>query len=223
MSRVEHIGAATLYLGDCRDIVPTLARDGAIVSDPPYGVPILTNTAMGKRGGAVKKDGRAWSPVIGNDAPFDPAFLLDFAEVLLWGANHFAHRLPSNGRWLIWDKRCGVVPQRTQADCELAWVKNYGAARMIRFLWDGICQDEKKGARFHPTEKPEGVMAWCLQFIKAQTIVDPFMGSGSTGVPVVKAGRQFIGCELDPAYFDTACKRIEDAQRQGQLFSEVAA
>lgn len=223
MSRVEVIGNATLYLGDAREIVPTLDRNCAIVSDPPYGVPILTNTAMGKRGGAVKKDGRAWSPVIGNDEPFDPSFLIEFAEVLLWGANHFAHRLESNGRWLIWDKRCGVVPQRTQADCELAWVKSYGAARMIRFLWDGICQDEKKGARYHPTEKPEGVMAWCLQFIKAKTIVDPFMGSGSTGVPAVKAGREFIGCELDPTYFDTACKRIEDAQRQGNLFTEAAA
>jgi site-specific DNA-methyltransferase (adenine-specific) len=216
------IGRATLFNADCRDVLPTLDRGNAIVSDPPYGVPILTNTAIGKRGGALKKNGRAWKPVIGNEAPFDPDSLLDFSEVLLWGANHFAHRLPHNGRWLIWDKRCGVIPQRTQADCELAWVKDYGAARMIRFLWDGICQDEKKGERFHPTEKPEGVMKWCLGFVKARMIVDPFMGSGSTGVAAVQQGRDFIGIELDPDYFATACRRLEQAQRQGDFFVEAA-
>ena len=224
MSEPVIIGRATMYCGDCRDILPSISRDAAICSDPPYGVPILTNTAMGKkRGGAVKKDGRAWKPVIGNDQEFDPSPLLDFSEVVLWGANHFAHRLPHNGRWLVWDKRCGIIPQRTQADCELAWSKDYGAARMIRFLWDGICQDEKKGARYHPTEKPEGVMAWTLGFIKSRTIVDPYMGSGSTGVPAVKEGRDFIGIEKDPDYFAVACKRIEDAQRQGDMFIQGAA
>lgn len=221
MSEPIIIGRATLYNADYRDVLPLFDRASAIVTDPPYGVPILTNTAMGKRG-AVKKDGRAWKPVIGNDEPFDPTPFLEFSEALLWGANHFAHRLPHNGRWLIWDKRCGVIPQRTQADCELAWVKDYGAARMIRFLWDGICQDEKKGERFHPTEKPEGVMKWCLGFVRGQTIVDPFMGSGSTGVAAVQQGRDFIGVELDPDYFETACHRLEQAQRQGDFFVEAA-
>jgi hypothetical protein len=217
------IGRATLYLGDCRGILPTLPRDSAIVSDPPYGVPILVNTGFGKRGGAVKKDGRDWGEFKGQNEPFDPTPWIDFAECVLWGANHFAHRLPHNGRWLVWDKRCGVIPQRTQADCEMAWAKDYGAARMIRFLWDGICQDEKKGERYHPTEKPEGVMSWTLGFIKSQTIIDPYMGSGSTGVVSVRAGRDFIGCEVDESYFATACKRIEDAQRQGDFFVEAAA
>jgi site-specific DNA-methyltransferase (adenine-specific) len=90
---------------------------------------------------------------------------------------------------------------------------------MLRFMWDGICQDEKKGARYHPTEKPEAVMRWCLGFTKGQTVLDPYMGSGSTGVACMQLGRKFVGVEIEPKYFDVACERIDNAQRQGRLIA----
>ena len=210
----------TLYLGDCREILPTLPKVDAVVTDPPYGVPVMLASNFGTQGTGRIKNGRDWGELIGNDVQFDPLPWLEFPEVLIWGANHFAHRLPANGRWLVWDKRCGIVPQRTQADCELAWCKGYAAARMIRFLWDGICQDEKDGPRKHPTEKPIAVMRWCLGFIKGKTILDPFMGSGTTGVAAVKLGRKFIGIEIEPKYFDIACRRISEALKQPDLFIE---
>lgn len=222
-SRVEHIGNATLYLCDCRDIQPTLETVGAVVTDPPYGVPVMLRSDLGARGPAQLKNGRDWGELRGNDLEFDPGIWLQYDECLIWGANHFSHRLPSNGRWLVWDKRCGVVPQRTQADCEFAWVRSYGAARMFRFLWDGVCQDEKKGPRLHPTEKPIRVMEWCFRFISSRIVIDPFMGSGTTGVAAIRLGRRFIGIEIEERWFDVARRRIEAEARQGQLpFDEVA-
>lgn len=75
----------------------------------------------------------------------------------------------------------------------------------------------------HPHTKPVSLMWQIIDLCPPGTIIDPFMGSGSTGVAAVKGGRDFIGCEIDPAYFDIACRRIEDAQRQGSLFTEAAA
>lgn len=219
--RKETIGLATLYLGDCRDVLPHLSGIDAVVSDPPYGIPsIITNSDIGMRGRSAC--GTDWGEFKGLSEPFDPAPWLDYPLTILWGANHFAHRLPHNGRWLVWDKRTGLsgatVPQRDQADCELAWVSTYGAARMIRFLWDGLCQDEKKGKRFHPTEKPEYVMDWTLSFAPdAKRVLDPYMGSGTTGVCCVRKGVEFVGVELDERYFETACRRVEAAQKQMAL------
>lgn len=213
------IGNATLYHADCLEVLPLLSGVDALVSDPPYGVPINTKFNLGTKGDRAA-DGKDFAPVHGNDAPFDPSPFLNFPTVILWGANHYAHRLPHNGRWLVWDKRCGVTPERTQADGEMAWVSEYGAARFFRHVWDGMIKDSEKGeARVHPTQKPVVLMKWCLQFApKAQVILDPFMGSGTTGVAVVEEGRRFIGVEYSREYFDQACKRIEAAQQQGRLF-----
>lgn len=226
--RKEVIGRATLYLGDCREILPTLGRRAAIVTDPPYGVPIMVKLRHGsgdkRRGSARKVYNNKFAEVAGNDAEFDPSHLLAFSQAIVWGANHFAHRLPHNGRWLVWDKRCGVIPERNQADCELAWCSTYGAARMFRHVWDGMVRDSEIGIRRqHPTQKPEALMSWCLRFVDEQTIIDPFLGSGTTGVAAVQAGRDFIGIESQPEYFAVACKRIEDAQRQADLFIGKAA
>lgn len=220
--RVEIAGGrAVLYLGDNRDIWPTLPRPDAIVTDPPYGVPVMLSSDLGARGPARIENGRDWGALVGNDAAFDPSPWVTAADlVLLWGANHFAHMLPHNGKWLVWDKRCGIVPQRSQADCEIAWVSDYSAARVLRFLWDGVCQDEKKGARYHPTEKPEGVMSWCLDQAKVAPgalVADPYMGSGTTGLACMRRGCRFVGIEIDEGYFGTACRRIEQAARQPDL------
>ena len=240
VSRIERIGGATLYLGDCREILPTLPRVDAVVTDPPYGQAYKVNTfyAGGKRENAVvQRNGKTlmvrpnvYESVIGDDVPFDPTFLLDLApEIIVWGAHKFANRLPP-GQWLVWDK----VPTgktRDQGDGEAAW-RNCpgGPMRIFRMLWDGLCVGvgarHKVTAgqkRHHPMQKPEAVMIWCVGFIRGQTVLDPFMGSGSTGVACAKLGRQFVGIEIHEPYFDIACRRIEQAQRQSDMFVPPAS
>jgi DNA modification methylase len=215
VSRVEVIWRATLYLGDCREILPTLGKVDAVVTDPPYGIgkdgQIRTT---GGNGGRKAHDFLGWDA----ERPSAEVFALMLAaagQSIIWGGNYFADMLPATGKWLVWDKGQRI----NQSDGELAWTSMGGALRIktmnrVELLLDGTD---------HPTQKPVKLMKWCLSLIEAQTILDPFMGSGSTGVAAVQMQRDFIGIEREPAYFDIACKRIEDAQRQGSLFSEVAA
>jgi site-specific DNA-methyltransferase (adenine-specific) len=214
--RKEVIGDCTLYLGDCRDVLPLLPRVDACVTDPPYG--ISYSPAAGGRGWS-KKSFVGTDLVIGDDAPFDPAPLLKFGTVIMWGANHYADKLPARDSWLIWDKRCpGLV--NDFADCEMAWLSVGGPARVFRHLWYGAFRaSEKHTQRVHPTQKPIEVMRWCLEQIpEASTILDPYMGSGTTGVACVRLGKRFIGIEIDQGHFETACKRIRDAYAQPDLF-----
>jgi site-specific DNA-methyltransferase (adenine-specific)/modification methylase len=211
--RVERIRDATLYLGDCREMLAGVTAD-ALVTDPPYGIALVKG-----RGGRGKHDRRNIAPVIGDDADFDPAPFLGFRDVLLWGASHFAQRLP-HGRWLVWDKLDGLQSFDSFSDIEIAWHNRRGAERLFRHLWKGICQSSEKGAkREHPTQKPVVLMQWCIQQCdNPASIFDPFMGSGTTGVAAIRMGRKFIGAEIDQTYFDIACRRIEQATRQPDLF-----
>lgn len=214
--RKETIGQATLYLGDCLTILPGLRAD-AVVTDPPYGHGWkgINSTALG---------GRNWSrrraeAIEGHDREFDPSPLLGFPEVILWGANHYANKLPNSAGWLVWDKRDGTA-KNNLSDVEMAWHKTGGSARLFRHMWNGLCRDSEIGEHHHPTQKAVAVMAWCLSFIPtAQIILDPYMGSGTTGVAAVQAGREFLGIEIHEPYFQIACERIENAQRQERLFS----
>src|SRR5690606_34479920 len=108
------------------------------------------------------------------------------------------------------------------ADCELAWTNYKGkGVRLKRHLWAGFFRDGDDPRGVHPAQKPEDVMAWAIQQApKAESILDPFMGSGTTGVAAMTLGRQFIGIEREPKYFDIACARIEAAQNQARLFSD---
>ena len=215
--RVERLAeGVTLYLGDCREILPTLGKVDAVVTDPPYGIgyshgPVQTGKWKSKHQ-RVK--------IVGDDAPFDPRLLLSFSECLLWGANNFAAHLPIGG-WLVWDKRRGVEQvEFSMSEAELAWLSKPGATRVFRHLWFGLARDSEVGQHLHPTQKPVALLEWCLGFIDAATILDPFMGSGTTGVAAVNLGRRFIGIEIEPKYFDIACRRIEQATRQSDLFIE---
>lgn len=240
--RVETIGDATLYLGDCRDILPTLGPVDAVVTDPPYGQSLKVNTfhAGGKRDkGVVQRNGKSLKvrpnvhkPVAGDDRPFDPAHLLGLAPLtIIWGAHKFSDRLP-RGSWLVWDKvPTGKV--RDQGDGEAAWDSRPDRPlRIHRLLWDGLCvgagsrHEVTAGQqRLHPTQKPEALMTWTLQQlpVRSGVICDPYMGAGSTGVAAVGLGLGFIGCELEEAYFDIACRRVEAAYRQPRLFAEPPA
>ena len=224
--RVEHIGLATLYLGDCVDILPTLEPVDVLLTDPPYGI----GAGDYKRGGTQYGNSKApckeydrldWD----NEAPqaiVEQSIALAKTSIV-FGGNYFS--LPPSSCWLVWDKQNGEGSG--YADCELAWTNMKRAVRRVYWRWAGMLQKEmgdKKEERFHPTQKPVGVMKWCLTFTPdAQTILDPFMGSGTTGVAAVQMGRKFIGIEREEKYFQIACKRIEDAQRQGDFFVETVA
>ncbi len=212
-NRIEHLAeGVTLLLGDCRLIAPTLPRPAAVISDPPYG-----QAYKGGGGGLGLASKLQWEMIEGDDEPFDPSELCAMADnVLLWGAHHFHARLPDAGRWLFWDKRVGAVPERSFGCGEMAWHSQPGVVRVCRLLWDGICaqagsKEEIATGRVHATQKPVALMEWCIQQARVPAgglILDPYMGSGTTGVAAVRMGHAFTGIEIEPRYFDTACRRI---------------
>ena len=199
--RVEKIGAATLYLADCMEVLPTLPKVDAVITDPPYGIGISSNPVR------QMHDKLDWDA----SAPTSELIkgIIQQAEVsIVWGGNYFD--LPPHQCFLLWDK---VQPQNfSLAMCEQAWTNKKGPAKLYR-------QSVLSYRKEHPTQKPTDLMKWCIeQAGNPQTILDPFMGSGTTGVAAVQMGRKFIGIEREPKYFDIACERIENAQRQTSLF-----
>jgi len=225
--RVVTIGRATLIQGDCRDVLPVLPKADLACTDPPYGIRLNTDnsrfsggnpTSVSKRGNNIGP--AAGKPILGDDTQFDPSFLLSFSgDQIIWGWNNYPDKLP-RGACLVWLKRNDPAFGSFLSDAELAWKsKGHGVYCKRDLSNAGIASE-----RVHPTQKPISLMRWCLSFFpKAESILDPFMGSGSTGCAAVQMGRDFIGIELEPAYFDIACRRIEDAQRQGDMFIEGAA
>jgi DNA modification methylase len=227
VSRVETIGDCTLYLGDCRDILPTLGPVDAVVTDPPYGIALDTNNLRfsGGKGESARKRRKRQGPAggrpIANDAePFDPAFLLALpGDKIIWGWNNYPDALP-RGACLVWLKRNDEAFGSFLSDAELAWMSKGHGVYCRRDLSNAGIANE----RVHPTQKPVGLMEWSLGFIpKARTILDPYMGSGSTGVACVQQGRAFVGIEIDPVYYAAACRRIEEAYKQPRLFAEPVA
>lgn len=197
------IGDATLYLGACEDILPTLPKVDACITDPPYGISANKQTL-----GKGKKEfarGGDWDESV-------PDLALCIAAAPLscfWGGNYFTQQLPPSNDWLIWHK---LNDGRSFSECEMAWTNFGRQTRHLQHHWSG----EEKA---HPTQKPLQVMHWCIQQAGAvQSILDPFMGSGTTGVAALQLGRKFIGIEREPSYFDIAVRRIEQAAKQGQLF-----
>lgn len=213
MSRIVHIGDCTLILGDCREVLPTLGKVDAVVTDPPYGI-----GKDGQKETTGGHGGRKAYEFLGWDAQRPPpevftAILGAAKEQVIWGGNYFADLLPARGKWLVWDKGQRIH----QSDGELAWSSADGALRIFTLNRVALLTD---GAR-HPTQKPVELMQWCLlQFPDAFTILDPFMGSGTTGVACVNLGRKFIGIEIHEPYFEIAVKRITEAHRQPRLFAE---
>ncbi len=224
MSRIETIGDATLYLGDCRDILPTLGPVDAVVTDPPYG--IGESAAKNRtRGGGGGRLGMCAPTDYGDDdwdqEPCSPDMLRWMRSNSRWqiifGGNYFD--LPPSSCWLIWDKE----NTGDFADAEMAWTNLRKAIRLKRHMWNGGLRKGHE-ERFHLTQKPVDIMAWTLTHLPAEskTVIDPFMGSGTTGVACALAGLTFIGIERECRHFDTACRRIEAAYRQPRLFDEPA-
>lgn len=215
--RKEIIGDATLYLGDCMDILPTLDKVDAVITDPPYGMKWNTDSTRFKGGGS---DGIKRPKILNDDKPFDPSPFLNIGKTqILFGYNHFAQRLPV-GSTLIWLKQQPIAFGSFLSDAELAWC-NRGNGIWCFFSPRSIATavQEGMGKVAHATQKPIKLMMWCIeQAGNPEIILDPFMGSGTTGVAAIQMGRKFIGIELDPTYFDIACERIERATRQEDMF-----
>lgn len=211
--RIEQIGDCTLYHGDCLEIMPTLGKVDAAVFDPPYGIGEAKNNNPSRSKLAQSKDygSDSWD---NNTNPEAVSYARKISKnQIIFGGNYYD--LPPTSCWLIWDKKNG---KNDFADCEMAWTNLKKAVRIIEWQWHGMI---RKGddIKVHPTQKPVGVMEWCLTHIPdAQTILDPFMGSATTGVACVKAGLRFIGIEEKEKYFNIACERIQKAYDQPDLF-----
>lgn len=217
VGRVERIGDATLYLGDCREILPTLDKVDAVVTDPPYGIGEAAgkNASRGKLAVAKNYGYDHW-----DDTPVSDELIDKIREAAKWsvifGGNYYS--LPPSSCWLVWDKENG---DNDFADCELAWTNLPKAVRRIKYMWNGMIRANREARGDHPTQKPIGVMSWAINHIPEpnQTILDPFMGSGTTGVACANLGRKFIGIEIEKRYFDIACERIHAAYAQRRLFA----
>ena len=216
MSEKVVIGNATLYHGDCREVLPLLPKHDLLLTDPPYGI-----GRDGKPPSTSSHGGHKGYEFMGWDADAPPAWLFGLMHekaenLIIWGANYYPQHLRPSMGWLVWDKGQRI----SQSDCELAYSTLDKALRSMTLNRAAIAQD---GA-VHPTQKPVQVMAWCLDFsAAAQTVLDPFMGSGTTGVACAQLGKAFTGIERERKYFDIACERIARAQAQGQMFAPESA
>lgn len=205
MSRVEHIGDCVLHLADCRELMPELGRVDAVITDPPYGIGFAAQpTKWQRRAGHAPE---AWD----NDVV---AFLPDLLALgrlqVVWGGNYYG--LPPSRGWLSWYKP-DAPP--SMANIELAWTNQDRNSRQISCSISAT-NAERVG---HPTQKPLAVMVWTLnQFPEVNLVLDPFMGSGTTGVACAKLGRRFIGVEIHEPYFLLACDRIRKAYAQPDMF-----
>lgn len=218
--KIVEIGLAKLYLGDCKDILPILDKVDLCLTDPPYGIGLAGGFGgFGGFGAPIsrKQYEGDWDNVTPDKELFN-LFLNLANESIVWGGNYFTDKLPCGEFWLVWDKQ-NTMP--TFSDCELAWTNiAKKSVKRIVYMQNGCMTKSKEKERFHPTQKPVDVMKWCIEQCKKnpQTILDPFMGSGTTGVGAVQMGRKFIGIEREEKYFDIACRRIEEAQKQGDIF-----
>ena len=222
IKREVQIGDCRLILGDCSLILPILGRVDAVVTDPPYGIGVdkAMHKAGGTQHGVAMAAKRHYASTDWDDQPIDDATvsaLLGAAKrCIIFGGNYF--NLPPSRCWLVWDKKVNGE----FADCELAWTNLDKPVRRIEWMWNGMLRKGQEPRFEHPTQKPLGVMEWCLTHIPdARTILDPFMGSGTTGVACAKQGRRFIGIERHEQYFDIAVKRIQDAYSRPDMFIEA--
>jgi DNA modification methylase len=216
-------GRFTVYCADCREVLPHLEDINvdnhmgqiAILTDPPYGInrsgqpETFTKNPKHKR--KLHEDG-------GWDSERPPRLIFDMMlsstdQLIIWGGNYFADYLPPSMGWLYWDKG---QPGLSMSDGELAWTSRNAALRSF------VCNRSALVGSVHPTQKPVALMQWCLGFFPdAETILDPFMGSGTTGVACVRLGRRFIGIELHEPYCKMAVERIQRELAQGDFIRDA--
>lgn len=196
----------TIYHGDCRDILPLLPKVDLVLTDPPYGINHPTNYRERGRGNlAICRD---YPPIYSDDKPFCPLQLLALdVPTVLWGANYYADKLPVSSGWLVWDKE--RPEDLDQATCELAWTNYVKGVRRFRFMWNGMLRATHEPLE-HPTQKPVELIKWIfgLRWTPSGTILDPFMGSGTTLRAAKDLGRKAIGIEIEERYCEIAVRRL---------------
>ena len=204
----DHAGI-TIYHGDCRDILPHLEPVDLVLTDPPYGINITQKSRVDNRTGTSNKRwGRCntYTPFCDSE-PIDPTQFLSL-PCCFWGGNYIADKLPPSSGWLIWDKK--RPHDLDQASCEMAWTNFVKGARIFHFMWHGMLRDGKDYL-CHPTQKPTELMKWVisLKWTPAGTILDPFMGSGTTLVAAKQLGRKAVGIEIEEKYCEIAVRRLQ--------------
>jgi site-specific DNA-methyltransferase (adenine-specific) len=209
------IGPCRLIRGDCLEVLPTLGIVDAVVTDPPYGIDYDASKSS-------QRGIKSFEQFAGEKELFDPTPLLDFDDAILWGCNNYCHAIPpQSGQWYFWDKVTRNALNVRIAEGEYCWHKQGTKPRAFRHLWSGAYRASESGIeRLHPTQKPVALMRWCVEMTTG-SIIDPYMGSGTTGVACVELDRSFIGIEIEPRYFDMACRRIEEAWGKGSLFDDT--
>ena len=174
-----------------------------VLTDPPYGIDY--DPARASSNGKWHK----WheDKVEGDSRPFEPAFLMQYRKLILWGANAYSDKLPVNYGWLVWDKQ--IPAGMLVSHCEMAWTNYLSRVFKFEHLWNGLCRDTEVGKHLHPTQKPVRLMEWCLSLAPdCQTVLDPFLGSGTTAVACKQLGRKCIGVEISEKYCEIAVKRL---------------
>jgi site-specific DNA-methyltransferase (adenine-specific) len=215
-------GDVTLHLGDCLNMLPTLAGVDAVVTDPPWGV---GQDSDNTRFPSLMGRNRSYRTIAGDDTRFEPSPWLRFPRVALFGANCFSDRLPP-GAWLVWCKRREDMLGQFLADAEAVWINRGFGIYLFQHEWHGALRASDRGVRReHPHQKPVAVMKWVLDRLgvpPGAVVLDPYMGSGTTGVACVQTGRRFVGIEIDPVYFAVAEKRLAAAACEDGLFAPAA-
>ncbi len=210
------IGDCRLLLGDCLEIMPMLGKVDAVVTDPPYGIGIdgQKESRRGKKSDRKGYEFKGWDSAPPPEACFKQIFSMSTHQII-WGGNYFQNHIHDVGRgWLFWDKGQHGL---TMSDGELA----YCSIHMPLRVFEKNRAVLKSDGAVHPTQKPVELMKWSVGFLNSNDLImDPFMGSGTTGVACVKTGRSFIGIEKDPDYFELACERIREAYNQPDMFVE---
>lgn len=231
MTQPVVIGNATLYLGDCMDLLPAMQFGDFELAcvDPPYfdgpnksGYYGQGFSSLGVQRAKHYDSLPTWS------VP-EPEYFTHLRRVarhqIIWGANHFADRFnAASPGWIVWDKLNG---KSSFADAELAYCSMEGAVRVFRYVWNGMHQGQyggdksKNEPRIHPTQKPVALYEWIFDnYLRSDSrVLDTHLGSGSSAIAANRRGITFVGIEKDPAMFEAACRRIEDAQRQGRMFA----
>lgn len=214
--RIETIGNATLYCADCREVLPTLPKVDAVVTDPPYGIAHSSNYGASWNGTQIAGD---------SDTSLRDEVLMALSGVSAVVFGSWKQAKPAGVHTvLIWDKgdAAGMgdlsIPWKPNHEEIYIIGKGFSGRRGSAVLRHSVITWESQG-RSHPHEKPVSLMASLVAKVCGQCILDPFMGSGTTGVACMNLGRKFIGIEREPKYFDIACRRIEDAQRQARLIA----
>jgi DNA modification methylase len=194
---------------DCLALLPHLTGVDAVVTDPPYGAKWKHS---GKAGGLSSTGKASSETVIGDDMDFDPTPWTERQVVAMTGAQYYYDKLPADGSLHCWNKR-GQYKALDHGDGDIIWTRQKMACRIFDLVWRGICRHvENTEAYVHPTQKPVALMQWMMELCdipQGEIILDPFMGSGTTGVACIRTGRRFIGVEISEAYCKIAVQRME--------------